>query len=254
MSTLVRVNGEAIDVAAAVRAETFQGGEFLSGAIRAALIRGYADRNNIRNTDEELQLAVDEFRYSRALESMEAVQQWLREHNQTGLSLQEGIDMMLLNNKVRNSIPDADIRAYFAEHQIEFDKVDLYSIRVASENKAKELLSQIREEGPNFHVVAMEHSEDEDTRRLGGFAGRLARSQVTGAVEAAVFAAKPGTVIGPVKTEKGWNLFKVVALHKASLEEARGLIQITLFDQLIQKMLAEAAIEFPLLDEAAANA
>jgi parvulin-like peptidyl-prolyl isomerase len=254
MPVLVRVNGEAIEVAAAVRAESFQEGEFLSRTVGTALIRRYAERNNIRNTDQELQLAVDEFRYGRGLEAVDAVEQWLRENNQTALSLQDGIDTMLLNNKVRNSIPEADMRAYFAEHQLEFDQVELYSIRVATEDKAKELLSQIQEEGANFHVLAMEHSEDEDTRNLGGYAGRLTRSQMTGLVEAAVFAAKPGTVIGPVKTEKGWNLFKVAARHKPDFDEARGVIQITLFDQLIRKLRAEATIDFPLFDDAAAGA
>ena len=80
------------------------------------------------------------------------------------------------------------------------------------ESKAKELLSQISEEGANFHVLAMEHSQDENTRHVGGYAGRLTRSQVTGAVEAAVFKAKAGAVIAHHVRELRDHVAHVAAL------------------------------------------
>jgi parvulin-like peptidyl-prolyl isomerase len=253
VSTLVRVNGDAIDVPAAVQLESFSEAGFLTEVIRGLLIRQHAERSNIRNTSEELQLAADEFRYSRGLESVDALKQWMSQNHQTPLSLQENLDLMLLNNKIRNAIPDSDLRAYYAEHQLEFEEVDLYSIRVDTEDQAKELLSQILEEGANFHVLAMEHSQDQDTRRTGGYAGRLARSQVTAAVEAAVFKIKPVAVVGPVKSDKGWNLFRVTELHRPSFEEVRDKIQMTLFDQSFQKLRSEATVEYPVFDSAAAG-
>jgi parvulin-like peptidyl-prolyl isomerase len=182
------------------------------------------------------------------LEAVDAVHQWMRESNQTLLSIQEGIDMMLLNNKVRNAIPDSEIQAYFAEHQLELESVDLYSIRVDSEDKAAELRSQINEEGAPFHDLAVQHSQDEASRHLGGYVGRLRRSDMTGAVEAAVFKAGAGAVIGPIKTDKGWNLFKVAAIHKPTLDEAKDTIRIQLMEQLVTKLTADAAIEHSIFD------
>jgi parvulin-like peptidyl-prolyl isomerase len=253
VSTLVRVNGDAIDVPAAVHLESFGEAQFLPGVIRGLLIRQYAERNNIRNTDQELQLAADEFRYGRGLESVDALNQWLSENYQSPVSLQDSLDLMLLNNKVRNAIPDADLRAYYAEHQLEFEKVDLYSIRVDTEEQAKELLAQIHEDGANFHILAMEHSQDPDTRPAGGYAGRLKRSQVTPAVEAAVFKTKPVSVVGPVKSDKGWNLFCVTAQYRPSFDDVRNEIQVTLFDQLLKKLQSEATVEYPVFDGAAAS-
>jgi parvulin-like peptidyl-prolyl isomerase len=250
----MRVNGEAIDVATALRLESLHDNKFLAATVNILLLRQYAEKNNIRNTDQELQLAADELRYSRGLEAVEAVHQWMRESHQTVLSVQEGIDSMLIRNKIRNGIPDSEVQAYYAEHQLEFETVTLYSIRVDNEDKAKELLSQINEEGANFHVLAMEHSQDEDTRHLGGHVGKLGRSQVTGAVEAAVFKAKPGTVIGPVKTDHGWNLFKVAAVNKPGVADAASQIRLALMEQLTTKLAAEATIDYPVFNELAAEA
>jgi parvulin-like peptidyl-prolyl isomerase len=234
--------------------ESLHDSRFLAATMNNLLLRQYAEKNNIRNTDQELQLAADELRYSRSLEAIEAVHQWMRETHQTVLSVQEGIDSMLIRNKVRNAIPDSEVQAYYAEHQLEFETVTLYSIRVDSESKAKELLSQINEEGANFHVLAMEHSQDEDTRRVGGYVGMLSRAQVTGAVEAAVFKAKPGAVIGPVKTDHGWNLFKVAAVNKPSAADVAPQIRLTLMEQLTAKLAAEATVEYPVFNDAAAEA
>ena len=191
MTALLKVNGETIDAAAAVRLSILHNGTFLRDTIRNAVIRQYAEKQGIRNSDAELQLAADELRYNRGLEAVEAVTQWMRENHQTPLAIQDGIDAMLLNNKVRNAIAEEKLQAYYAEHKLEYEAAELYSIRVDSESKAKELLAQLNDEGANFHALAMEHSQDDKSRHLGGFVGRLTRSEMTGVVAAAVFAPRP---------------------------------------------------------------
>jgi parvulin-like peptidyl-prolyl isomerase len=248
VSTLAKVNGEAIDVATAVRLSQLHDGTFLSDTIANLVIRQYAAAHKIANSDAELQLAADEMRYSRNLESVEGVEQWMRESHQTPLAIQEGIDFMLLRNKVRNAISDVDVQAYYAQHQLDLESVELYSIRVDSESKAKELLAQINDEGANFHGLAMEHSQDTNSKHLGGYVGKLTRAQMTGAVEAAAFKAKPGAVVGPAKTENGWNLFKVAAVHKPTLDESKSLIRVTLMGELTNKLVADAKIEYPVFE------
>lgn len=254
MAVLAAVNGESLEAADALRRSIVHEEDFLKNSVDTVLIRQHAAKIGITNTDKELQLAADELRYNRGLESVEKLKQWMKANNQTILSLQNAIDGMLLRNKVRSAIKDADIEAYFAEHKLEFDSVELYSIRVATLDKANELLAQITDEGANFHVLAMEHSVDEETKRLGGSAGNLTRAQVTGEIEAAVFKAQPGKVIGPIKTEKGFNLFKVAAIHPGSLENAKDSIRQTLFNNLLAKLRTEATITYPILAGLAAEA
>jgi len=251
MPALATVNGEDLDLVSAIRLSIFEGGSFLSDAVALVLLRQYAAERGIANTDAELQLAADELRYTRGQEGAETVRQWLREHHQDLLSFQDGIDLMLLRNKIRNAIPAEEIKAYYAEHALEFETAEVYSIRADSETLAKELLAQINDEGANFHVLAMEHSKDDTSRHVGGFVGSLTRNGMTGEVAAAVFSSKPVSVIGPVKTEHGWNLFKVTKIRKPTLEESTENIRLTLMEQLVSKLRAKARIEYPALDAAA---
>src|SRR5262245_34897598 len=251
MAPLATVNGEDLDLLSAIRLSIFEGGSFVNDVVDGVLLRQYAAERGIANTDAELQLAADELRYARGQEAAETVRQWLRENHQDVLSYQDGIDLMLLRNKIRNAIPAEEIKAYYAEHAVEFETAEVYSIRVDNENLAKELVAQMNDEGANFHVLAMEHSRDDATRRLGGFAGNLARAEMTGPVAAAVFASRPVTIIGPVKTEHGWNLFKVTKIHKPTLEQSTDRVRLALMDQLLSKLRAKARIEYPALDVAA---
>jgi len=257
MPLLATVNGEPIEVATALRHSFFHGESFLADAVASELIRQYAEKTGISNTDAELQLAVDEVRYGRGLASAEAGRQWLRETHQTLLSLQHAVDLMLLYNKVRRAIPDAEVAAHYAEHKLEFEAADLYSIRVESQAKASELHSQITDDSANFHALAMEHSTDVQSRHLGGYVGRLTRAKVTGEIEAAVFASRPPGVIGPIKTEHGWNLFKVTRIYRPTLAESESRIRVELMDRLIAKLIKDAAITYPVLaqeEETAATA
>jgi len=249
MPAFITVNGRAYDLVAALRAEILQDNAFLPGVIDSLLILQYAEKHGIRNTDEELQLAFDELRYARSLESVEATDRWMLEHHQTLESVQDVVNVMLLENKVRNSFTESQILAHYAQQQLELETVELYSIRVETEDRARELLAQVQEEDANFHVLAMRHSTDDQSRPLGGFVGKLMRSQVTPEVEAKVFKAKPGTVIGPVKTDRGWNLFLVTAVHKPTVQEAKDEIRSLLMEQLMRTLRSEAAISWPLFPE-----
>lgn len=251
MATLVTVNGNSFELLETLRRSMLHREEdrFLDFCIEELLIREYAAKNNISNSTEELQVAADELRYQRGLELAEKLLQWIKSNHQTLLSLQNGIDYTLLRNKVRESIPDREVEGYFAEHQLDFERVELYSIRLDSLEKAEELYAQIVEEGKNFHVLAMEHSLDKETRLMAGYVGKVSRDELSAEIEAAVFNANPGEVIGPIKTEKGYNLFKVGAVYPANLEEERQNIRFQLFSSLLARLRAEAKITYPILEE-----
>lgn len=247
---LVAVNGDSFELREALRRSIIDSeNEFLGEFISELLIRQYAAQNNISNSIEELQVAANERRYQNGLESVEKFQHWLKNNHQTVLSLQNDIDYQLLRNKVRGSIPNHQVEAYFVEHQFEFDRADLYSIRLDNQHKAEELYAKITEDGENFHLLAMEHSLDEESKPKGGYIGKLRRDELSAEIEAAVFNAQPGQVIGPVETEKGYNLFKVGAVYPANLAEEKDNIKFLLFEQLLMRLRAEAKITYPIFEE-----
>lgn len=247
---LVKVNGDQFELREALRRSMIDDEkQFLNEFILELLIRQYAAQNNLSNSIEELQVAVDELRYEKDLELAEKLRHWLKSNHQTILSLQNSIDHRLLRDKVRGSITDREIEAYFAEHQLEFDRVELHSIRLNSQEKAEELYAKIAEDGENFHLLAMEHSLDEESKPKAGYIGKLRRDELSAEIEAAVFNAQPGQVIGPIETEKGYNLFKVSAVYPANLAEEKDKIQSLLFEKLLARLRVEAKITYPIFEE-----
>jgi parvulin-like peptidyl-prolyl isomerase len=160
--------------------------------------------------------------------------------------VQDGLDMMLIRNKALYALPMKDVEAHFAEHQLDFERVELYSIRSDSEEQAKEIAELAREDPNAFFNLAMEHSTDEKSKSAGGYIGSVARNEVTGVIEAAVFGAKPGTIIGPVKTDKGFNVFKVGSIAKPKVEDHADEIRRELFDALMAKRRTDAKITVKL--------
>lgn len=249
MATLVVVNGKRIEVQEALRqAILYNEEQLIERAIRMLLVEQYAKDNDIVNTDEELQLAADELRYQNELENVDKLNQWIQGRHLTLMSIQRGIDGHLLKNKVIQAIPKEAIQAFFTEHRLALDWIELYSIRLSSKALAEELYFQITEENANFHVLAMEHSLDLETKKLGGYIGKLKRAQISGEIEAAVFQSKPGQVVGPIKTEKGYNLFKVAGVGEVTFESEKEHIRLILFDKLINKLRTEAQVEYSVFD------
>ncbi len=249
MLHLATVNSKSIDVIEVIRRSIKHDDDFLRDAVEELLIREYAEKEGIFNTDEELQVAADELRYQRGLESVEKLNQWLKNKRLTILSVENGIDYQLLCNKVRKSISDSEVEAYFLEHKLDFEKVDLYSIRLDTKEKAEELYARITDEGENFHVLAMEYSLDEQNRPKGGYVGKVSRDDLSAEIESAVFNVEAGEVISPIKTEKGYNLFKVTAFYPANLDDEKEKIRFELLKLLIARLRAEATISYPLLEE-----
>lgn len=246
MAVFLSVNGEDLQFNDAVMRSNFRDGSFVRESVDDLLIRDYARKKGITVSDQELQVAADEYRYMRNLESVEDLNRWLAKNNVTVEALQDGIESMLLRNKVKYAIPAAEMEAYFAEHQLDFEKVELYSIRCDDEAKASEIAELAREDGGAFHSLAMEHSSDQETRPMGGFVGAVARHEVTGEIEAAVFGSGSGTVVGPVKTEKGYNIFKVGTTYKPAMEKENESIRTVLLDALLARLRSEAKISLSL--------
>lgn len=81
-------------------------------------------------------------------------------------------------------------------------------ILVNDESKAMELLSRINS-GENFGDLAKRFSSC-PSKRDGGSLGWFGRGQMVKAFEDAAFNGRKGETVGPVKTEFGWHLIRIV--------------------------------------------
>ena len=81
-------------------------------------------------------------------------------------------------------------------------------ILVKDEAKAKDLMAQVQA-GKNFGELARKYSVC-PSKKKGGDLGWFRRGQMVKPFEDAAFSAKKGDIVGPVKTEVGWHVIKII--------------------------------------------
>ena len=97
----------------------------------------------------------------------------------------------------------------------------------AVKKQAESILAQAKG-GANFEDLAKKYSEDDSNKAKGGDLDYFGRGQMVKEFEDAAFAAKPGDIVGPVKTQYGYHIIKVLDHRQAQtkpLAEVRSQIE-----------------------------
>jgi len=133
-------------------------------------------------------------------------------------------------------VTDAEVRSTYDKRRQDMvtpERRHLRNIVVDSEQKATELAEQAKS-GAGFAQLAAENSMDESTADKGGDLGTLTRAELDKAFADAAFAAKKGSLFGPVKTQYGWNVGYVVGVQPErplSFEQAAEQLERELNDK-----------------------
>lgn len=113
----------------------------------------------------------------------------------------------------------------------------LANIVVATEGEAKAVLGALRK-GRDFATVARARSLDDATSDSGGVIGLVQASELDSTYAEAAFAAETGALFGPVRSQYGWNVGKVVRVVPAKPQ----LFE-TVRDDAIDTLRSERAME-----------
>lgn len=100
--------------------------------------------------------------------------------------------------------------------------------RAVAEAKANEIAAQVRKNPAGFADLAKKSSQDPGSASQGGDLGFFRRGAMVKPFEDAVFAAKKGDILGPVKSDFGYHVIRVTDLKPAkvkSLAEATPEIE-----------------------------
>ena len=240
----LRVNAEEISLHDVLAGAKFRGDlDFIRQTVDAALIRAAAGQQGIAVSDEELQQAADDFRAARKLYAAQATHAWLAAHHLDQEDWELQLEDQILRQKVRRAVVEPQVDQHFAENRLAFDAATVGWIVIPEESVARELRAQCVEDRVPFHQVAQQFP-------AGRFAGKRRRSEMERLVAAAVLGASSGEVAGPVRTEQGWVLVLVEAIHPAKLDdETREQIAEALFTDWLEQRRRDAKIELPLLTE-----
>ena len=110
------------------------------------------------------------------------------------------------------SVTEAEVREYYDLHKAEFatgETVNASHILVETEEKAKEIYSEIASGKKSFEDAAKEYSSC-PSKENGGNLGDFGRGQMVPEFDTAVFEMEVGTVTEtPVKTQFGYHLIKL---------------------------------------------
>lgn len=245
----ILVNGEAVSLGEVLRTAKWRKQlQFIREAADATLVRQQAAKRGIGVSDDELQQASDDFRAANGLYDAETTENWLAANYLTYEDWEIMLEHEVIVRKLRDALSTGKVEEHFAINKLSFDAATISQLVVDSEDMARELRAQIIEENADFYTLARQHSVDTATKHLGGYTGRIRRIDMEAAIEAAVFGAQPGKIVGPFKIDAGWALVKVEAIHPATLNDAtRESIKSMLFDEWLSEQRRKAKISVPLL-------
>ena len=223
MSAIVRIDDQTIGIEDFVKTLKLNGQfeSLVEQLVRDRITVLAAKKRGIALAPDEVQERADQFRRIQGLHRAADMNNYL---DALGVTLDEFeafiVDSLYQEKMMEEVCSDAAVAEYFHLHSPKFDSMEISHILVDSEGTAKEILACLEDDPDAFADMAVEHSLAE-TREHGGAIGRVLRGSLRGDIEARVFNANAGEVIGPYATPDRslFEIFRVDARHPAALDE-----------------------------------
>jgi len=222
MASIVRIDDEVIDTEDFIRTLKLTGQfeSLVEQQVRDRLTVVAAKKFGVSVSDDEIQARADQFRRVRGLHRAADMNRYL---DAFGVSLDEFeafvTDTLYQEKMLAEVGRDEAVEAYFKLNSPKFDSVEVSHIVLESEGQAREMMSILADDPERFADMAREHSIA-DTRESGGVIGKVLRGSLKTEIEAKVFNAQAGDLIGPFAEPDGsfYEIFSVTAKCPATLD------------------------------------
>jgi len=164
--------------------------------------------------------------------------------------------LVVETSRLRRQLPveDDELRAYYDGHLDEFVEEEQAHaahvlIRVApdadvdvqadAEIRAQGV-AKIARAGGEFAALAEKHSDDPGSKDRGGDLGWFGRGRMLPEFDEAVFGAKPGDIVGPVRSQFGYHIIKVEGFRPESQRPFEDVVEQVRFRVLEGRASVEA--------------
>jgi putative peptide maturation system protein len=216
--------------------------------VNLCLIREAVKRYRLEPSAAYLQQALDRFRTEQRLFSAASMQQWMTARGLTHQKLETLLAGQALTAMLQDRIatPEA-VQAYWEQHPGAFDTVRLACVRLRNCEQATQLCAAIRAGERDFYEAAAQHFVAGTLLASHGpFFATYARQALAPAQAAAVFAAAPGDIVGPLANAESWDIVRVLARQMAQLNDhaTRELVRKAVFDAWLSRQRQHAHIEW----------
>jgi len=247
---LVRVNNTTLKVEQAIACLDFIWDEarIINRLLNVCLIQEVLDKDPIDLSDTELQLAMDGFRRAHKLYKPEDTYLWMEQHGMTQEQLEHCVADEAIVAKLRDRITADRVEDYFAEHRADFNTAFIAQVQFSDAESAHRTYEQVQSGEVDFYEAAqcrfLSAGECSGHPPSDIFAV-VQRGQVPTELGAAVFAAASGEVMGPIRTEAGYAIVRVLSVTPARLDErTRNAIKKMLFEEWLAERRQTATIEW----------
>jgi len=223
MTSVVKIDGDAIALAEFVRTLKLTGQfeALLEQFVRDRLTVLGAKKAGIQVSEAEIQERADQFRRARGLHRAADTNKYLDGMRITLDEFEAFIAASVYQEKMlRKVCDDQAVQGYFKLNSPKFDSIEVSHIVLDSEAKAREMIAVLRDDPDSFEEMAREHSIA-DTRERGGVIGKVLRGSLRSDVEAKVFNAAAGDLLGPFVSgdRTVFEIFRVNAKQPAHLDD-----------------------------------
>jgi foldase protein PrsA len=218
-------------------------------------IQGEANDLGVKVTDAEVKKSFEQQK-KQSFPKDADYQKFLKTSGQTNEDILQRVKLDLLSNKIRDKVTkgkdkvsNAQIAAYYNKNKARFAQPEQRELRIVlTKDKAKaEQAKKALDGGDSWKTVAKKYSIDTQSKSQGGKLPPVSKGQQEKALDDAIFKAKKGQLVGPVKTQFGYYVFEVGKVTPASqqtLQQATPTIKQLLAAQNQQKALDAFAKKF----------
>jgi len=248
--------------------------DLLLDKLRTMMVEGIWVSNDevdkrIRQEREQASVKAVQLRYERYLANVSieegSAQEYFNDHREDFRRDEERIIRYLVvdTNKLRRllEVDDAECEAYYNDHKNDFregEQIQASHILIqlgssaspeetaAAEFKAQQVAKMARS-GTDFSELAKIHSDDPGSKDNGGDLGWFGRGRMVKEFEEAVFGAKPGDLVGPVKSQFGYHIIKIVGYRPERIRPLDEVIDDVRFKYLEDHAVAEAEVRAGIL-------
>ena len=195
-----------------------------------------APKQGIKVTDKEVQDQIDQAK-QQAFPNPADFQKFLQRSGLTEADVFFQQRTQLLQQKItqkvtkgKDKVTDQQAADYYNKNKERFaqpERRDLRIVLTKSRAKAEQAKRAIRS-GQSFASVAKRFSIDQASKNQGGKLAGVSKGQQEKALDTAIFSAKKGELVGPVKTQFGWYVLEVTGItpgRQQSLEQSKASIK-----------------------------
>ncbi|MCE3266129.1 MAG: peptidylprolyl isomerase [Solirubrobacterales bacterium] len=223
--------------------------EALNDVLDQEWILGEAEERGVSVSDREVQEEFEQTK-NQNFKSEKEYQDFLRQSCFEQEDVDERVRLQVISTKIQEEVTseaaevsDADAETFYEANEEQFSQPEQRDLRLVlnqDPEKAQEAADQLEQDNSpeNWKQVAAEFSSDASSKENGGVRESITQGVFPEAVDAQIFDAAEGEVVGPIETDSGTYVFQVDSVTEETttpLDEARPQIQEQLASQLQQE-------------------